>query len=53
MEGAIIVILCTLYCNVFSPVNEAAFMCFGGGVALEGDLQGGWDLMLLKLACYC
>ncbi len=28
-------------------------MCFGGGVALESDLQGGWDLMLSKLACYC
>ncbi len=25
---------------------------FGGGVALESDLQGGWDLMLSKLACY-
>ncbi len=20
-------------------------MCFGGGVALESDLQGGWDLI--------
>ncbi len=28
-------------------------MCFGGDVALESDLQGGWDLMLSKLACYC
>ncbi len=22
-------------------------------MALESDLQGGWDLMLSKLACYC
>jgi len=29
-----------------------AFMCFGGGVALEtGFLNGGLDLMLSKLAC--
>ncbi len=25
-------------------------MCFEGGVALESDLQEGWDLMLSKLA---
>ncbi len=65
MKRIIIVILCALYCNVFSPVNETwgnltalhstlhqchlAFMCFGGGVALESDLHGGWDLTLLML----
>ncbi len=68
MEDVVIVMLWALYCNVFSPVNETslivslvglwyiiwnAFMCFGGGVALESDLRGGWDLMLSKLPCYC
>ncbi len=67
-EGVIIVILCDLYYNVLSAVNETwgnltslhltlhqrcislcrwlasglpvAFMCFGGGVALERDYAG-------------
>ncbi len=34
-------------------VQSNCSVCFGGGVALESDLQGGWDLMLSKLACYC
>ncbi len=65
--SVMIVILCALYCNVFSPVNEVIWQCchwlasalpvrshvFEGGVVLESDLQGGWDLMLSKLACYC
>ncbi len=33
-------------------VCRSVIMCFGGGVALENDLQGGWDLVLSKLACY-
>lgn len=28
-------------------------MCFGGGEALESEFQGGWDLILSKLVCYC
>ncbi len=28
--------------------TNCAVVCFGGGVSLESDLQGGWDLMLSK-----
>lgn len=71
MKAVIIIIICALYCNVFSQlciqpstnavshgvagqplVSLCVVMCFGGGVALESDLQGGWDIMLSKLACY-
>ncbi len=48
MKGVIIVILCALYCNVFSVVNERwgnlislhSIPTFGGGVALESDFAG-------------
>lgn len=26
-------------------------MCFKGGMALESDLEGWWDVMLSNLAC--
>ncbi len=77
VKGAIIVISCALYTNVFSAVNEtwgnltalhsnlnqlvshhvavclSAFMCFGGGVALQSDDAGRVGILLSKQTCYC
>ncbi len=41
MKGITIIILCALYYNVFS------FWLW------RLILQGGWDLMLSKLVCFC
>ncbi len=36
--------------DVISAIHSTLF---GGCVALERDLLGGWDLRFSKLACYC
>ncbi len=47
-----LIMLLTCQC-VCVCVCVCVCLCFGGGMALESDMQGGWDLRLSKLACYC